>query len=297
MIIVKNKNIKIAPTNDFVFKRIFGHVGNEEITKGFVSSIIGRELTSINLEGNTILEKSSRDEKSGILDIKATLDSNILCDIEMQMCNNKNIEKRMLYYWSKLYSGSIKSGQDFKSLKKTISILIANFELDSLSKIPDFHTVWEIREKKHQNTVLTNVFELHIIELRKLEKALKNKYIEDYNKKLAIWSKFLLNPDSLEVVEMQKNRDIQLAKKELDRLRDELINLGYESLAIALREKAENEIRNSEEYGFDKGLKQGLEQGKKFEKIETAKKLLNSGMSIKEIIKITELTKEDLENI
>ncbi len=96
---------------------------------------------------------------------------------------------------------------------------------------------------------------------------------------------------------MQRNRDIQLAKKELDRLRDELIKLGYESLAIALREKAENEIRDSEEYGFDKGLKQGLEQGKKFEKIETAKKLLNSGMSIEEIIKITELTKEDLENI
>lgn len=141
------KKDSLSPTNDYVFKRIFGHVGNEEITKDFLSSIIGKEITSINLEGNTILEKDLLSQKIGILDVKATLDSNILCDIEIQVLKNKNIEKRMLFYWSKLYSSTISSGEDFKKLKKTISILITNFEIDSLLDIPKFHTKWEIREK------------------------------------------------------------------------------------------------------------------------------------------------------
>ena len=35
-----DKNIILRPTNDYVFRRIFGHVGNEDITKGLVSSIV-----------------------------------------------------------------------------------------------------------------------------------------------------------------------------------------------------------------------------------------------------------------
>lgn len=37
-LIVKKK--LLSPQNDYVFKRIFGFVGNEEITKGLLNSII-----------------------------------------------------------------------------------------------------------------------------------------------------------------------------------------------------------------------------------------------------------------
>ena len=53
----------------------------------------------------------------------------------MQVLYDKNIEERILYYWGKLYVNSIKSGDSFKKLKKTISILIANFEIKNLSEI------------------------------------------------------------------------------------------------------------------------------------------------------------------
>ena len=32
--------------------------------------------------------------------------------VEMQICDKKNIEKRLLFYWSKMYSQGIKQGQD-----------------------------------------------------------------------------------------------------------------------------------------------------------------------------------------
>ena len=48
----------------------------------------------------------------GILDIKATLDDTISCDIEMQMTDEGNIEKRLLFYWSKMFAQGIeKRGQ------------------------------------------------------------------------------------------------------------------------------------------------------------------------------------------
>ena len=102
MIIIEKFNA-VVPTNDYVFKRIFGQIGNESITKSFINSILDTKIQSVNLEGNTILEKDLLDEKVGILDIKAKLDNEILCNIEMQVLNHKSIDKRIMFYWSKLY--------------------------------------------------------------------------------------------------------------------------------------------------------------------------------------------------
>ncbi|MCI8392504.1 MAG: hypothetical protein HFJ23_01180, partial [Clostridia bacterium] len=44
------KDEAMLPTNDYVFKRIFGRVGNEEITKGLISAIIKREVKKVELD-------------------------------------------------------------------------------------------------------------------------------------------------------------------------------------------------------------------------------------------------------
>ena len=143
------KDEAMLPTNDYVFKRIFGRVGNEEITKGLISAIIKREVKKVELDESPILEKDLRDDKVGVLDVKARLDDNQLCNIEMQLVQKTNIEKRIMFYWSKLYSGEIKEGDDYTELHKTIAILIADFELDNLKPIEKFHTKWEIREEEY----------------------------------------------------------------------------------------------------------------------------------------------------
>ena len=40
----------LDPKNDYVFKRIFGHTGNEEITKGLIQSIIPDKIDKIELD-------------------------------------------------------------------------------------------------------------------------------------------------------------------------------------------------------------------------------------------------------
>ena len=83
----------LNPKNDYVFKRIFGHIGNEDITASLISSIVGKQITNVKLDNNTILERDVLDDKVGILDIRAKIDSNINCNIEMQLIN----QKKMIY--------------------------------------------------------------------------------------------------------------------------------------------------------------------------------------------------------
>ena len=98
------------PTIDYVFKRIFGHVGNERITADLLSNILQEKIEDINLDCNTFINKDITDDKVGILDVKLKFSNGVTCDIEMQVVENSNIYKRILYYWSKLYSQNIKQG-------------------------------------------------------------------------------------------------------------------------------------------------------------------------------------------
>ena len=44
MTLIEKEKI-VVPTNDYIFKRIFGKPGNEEITKSFLNSILDTEVT------------------------------------------------------------------------------------------------------------------------------------------------------------------------------------------------------------------------------------------------------------
>lgn len=163
----KNKEKEVQsllnPKIDYVFKRIFGHAGNEDITKSLLSSIIKDEISDITVDCNTITEKDLLDDKVGILDIKAKLNNNINCNIEMQVVDKKNIEKRLMFYWSKIYTMSIKSGDDYNQLEKGIVILFTDFNLEKLRGINKFITKWNLREEENPKIILTDVLEIYII--------------------------------------------------------------------------------------------------------------------------------------
>ena len=85
----------MLPKNDHIFKRLFGYEGNENITKNLVSNIIGEEIKTLEFK-NPYLLRETRNDKEEILDIKALLNNNIQCDIEIQVGNYHDIEKRIL---------------------------------------------------------------------------------------------------------------------------------------------------------------------------------------------------------
>lgn len=271
-----------------MFKKIFGHIGNEEITKELISSIINQKIEAINLEGNTILERDLFDDKLGILDIKAIIDGGTICDIEMQVSDKKDIEKRILFYWSKLYISNIEKGENYRNLKKTISIIIAKYEIANIKEVDKFHTKWQIREETYGKTILTNVLEIHIIELPKFEKIMNNNNINE-NKKLISWLKFILDPNNMEVTELKENINIKKAKDELEGM----TRSEYEARLAELRLKYIMDTDAVERLGIEKGIKIGIEESKK----KIVKKLISKGYALKEISEIMDISIEDIKKI
>ena len=295
------KNIKtLSPKLDVVFQALFGEVGNESITKGFLETILERKIDSIDLSRNPILRREFKEEKLGVLDIIAKLDKDEICNIELQIVDKKNIIERILYYWSRLYSRQIKSGEDYKILQKAIVILITDFKIENLEEL-DYHSRWKIVEDKQgKKIILTQKLEIDIIELPKIigkEKEQDN---------LLDWLYFLENPKSERVTEkMKENENLKEAVKKLDNLSEDekmqrIADLRQKAIMDekAIYEKGlEIGIEKGIQRGMEKGIEKGIMEGSQKEKIEIAKKMLELKIDKETIAEATGLTEQEIEKI
>ena len=121
--------------NDIVFQKIFGSQKNKEITSHLLSIILKKEIKNINLDVNKELIGNTKNDKKGVLDVRATFNNGEDVDIEIQMNKFNKMTNRMLLYWSRMYSQKIKRGEDYEELKPSIVILISNYNLEETKNI------------------------------------------------------------------------------------------------------------------------------------------------------------------
>jgi len=279
-------NKLLNPKIDYVFKRIFSHDGSEDVTKDLLESVIQRKISNLELNKNPILEKDLADDKVGILDIRAKIDGSINCNIEMQVANRKDIEKRLLFYWGEIYTKSISSGEEYAELEKTIAILFIDFELENLKEIPKYMTKWNIREEEYSKVILTDVMEIYIIEMPKFKK-----YQAKGSTLLNSWIKFINNPEVIDMSE--ENKEIKKAREILEEISAD----EHERALAEYREKYIRDQKASESFGYDRGLKEGMEQGKAEEKKEMIKAMYKKGIDLDTICEISNLTPNEIQKI
>ena len=274
----------LDPKMDFVFKNIFGNEKNSKILISFLNATLKPKdlITSVEIK-NTDLNKGYIEDKFSRLDVKATTSNNEIINIEIQLKNEYNMIKRSLYYWSKLYSEQLNEGEDYSILKRTICINILNFKYLKTRK---FHSAYRLKEI-YSNEELTDVAEIHFIEIPKLEDG------SDEKDMLVPWIEFLKDPES------EKVRNLEMSIEEIRQAKDELIKMSnddtqrelYEMRAKTLKDKisALNEAER-------KGIQKGIQEGEKKKAIEIAKSLLDvldvqtislkTGLSVDEINKL-----------
>ena len=277
---------QLSLKGDIVFQQMFGKPSNAEITKHFISLVLEREISDIDLDVNKRMLGNTKKSKTGELDIRVKFNNGEDCNIEMQVSPYKYMNKRLLSYWSMMYREKIKKGQTYKLLKPSICILIADFKLKELKGINEYHTIWNLREKNNKNKILSQDIELHILEIPKIK---ENEILED---ELALWLKFIENPKSKEVEEAMckyKGSYFDQAREELAEFsEDPDFSVMVQRRVIRLLD--ENTFREEER---EKGLRKGRKEAKK----EMAKKLLKMKMPTDKIIEITELTEKEIRKI
>ncbi len=133
---------------------------------------------------------------------------------------------------------------------------------------------------------MTDYFELYIIELPKAVKEYKSNKEDG----MLQWMMFLENPEDAEVGKiMKENEDIKEAKNELERIsQDEILRRQLLKAKIARMDAIQREKDARDD---------GLAEGEKKSKIEIAKKMLEENLPTDMIMKLTGLTKEEIEKI
>lgn len=204
----------------------------------------------------------------------------------MQLANQYNMEKRTLFYWSRLFGGQLEKGQDYSELKKTITINILDFKYLETNQ---YHNVYHLRED-NVGHILTDVLEVHFIEMPKFIEEELN--IEDV---LHRWLTFLGEPKE-EVLDMLEIKDAKIGKaaKVLH-----FLSSDPDTVRLAeLREKAiwdeVSRLKGAKAEGIQQGIQQGLEQGIEQEKKNVARRMLAKGSSIEDIADITGLSIEEV---
>ena len=139
----------LKPKNDVVFQALFTR-GKEKITKDLLEKILRMKIHSIELDKSKDLLNENKNDKNGRLDLRAVINDNIECDIEIQLTTHDKMLPRFLLYWAKMYSANLKVGDEYSKLRRTISIIIVDGELPEFKEIKKAQTNWQIREEEYR---------------------------------------------------------------------------------------------------------------------------------------------------
>ena len=273
----KNEELLLKPKIDIVFHALFRRKNNT-LLEAMLSDILGTKVKIIeNLDRH--LDIQSADEKLGVMDLRVKFEDGTYCNVEIQLKQYKYENERFLYYLANTYSRQLERGDEYKEISKTISIVIVDHELDVLEGIEDLNVRWQMRDNTTGGRILTDRFELAIIELPKAKRI----YEKNENNIISQWMMFLDDPNSKEVANiMDKNENIKNARNELKQ-----VSGDYELRRIA--ELKEKYIRDEAA-----ALEFMLEKGQKEANIQAAKNMLELGLDIEIISKVTGLSREKI---
>ena len=250
---------KINPRVDFAFKKLFGSEENKDLLISLINAIISEEDQVVEVElKNPYNLADYRAGKMSILDIKAKAENGRWFNIEMQISEDYNFDKRAIYYWAKLVTEQLSEGMMFKELKKTISINILDYNF-----IPDtaeVHNCYKIiNTATGKDDRLHDIFELHYIELKKFKKT----YAE-IQSALDRWSSFLTTAHKLDrehtPKELASDKNIVKAIAAIDRMFDEEERQVYEVRMQSLAD-VESKIASAAERGIELGREEGVVEG------------------------------------
>lgn len=271
---------RINPKIDLAFKKLFGSEENKDLLISFINSILIEEehIKDITIK-NPYNVLNYINGKMSILDIKAVDEKGKWYDIEIQVAPQSFYDKRALYYWGKVYTNQLLEKGRYGELNKTIGINVLDFNYLQGS---EYHNIYKLYNTK-TGKEFSDLLELHFIELSKFDKKL-----EELRTGLDRWVAFLNNAHQYSRTRIPKELD-----------EDKNIKKAIEVLDIMYLDEDERELyENDLKASLNKleELHTAREEGKKEEKLEIAKNLLDilddktisikTGLSIEEVSKL-----------
>lgn len=287
----------INPRVDVTFKKLFGVEENKDLLISLINSIVSEEDQVKDIQIlNPYNIQNFKNDKLSILDIKARGHNDKLFNIEIQISDEADYDKRALYYWAKLYTGQLKERGQYSELNKSIGIHILNFL--SIRESSQYHNVFHITEKEEGFRYFQDL-ELHTIELNKFEKGINDDFqtlLSRIKSKIDMWAAFLTKYDLLDAQKSSLPTNSQDIEKALH-----VINvMTYTDEEQEAYDEHLKWLRHEASFGkkkYQDGFVKGREEGREEEKIAIARKLLEQNVDLHAISAATGLSIPKIEEI
>jgi predicted transposase/invertase (TIGR01784 family) len=313
------------PLNDYLFYKIMGEKGDEVQLLGFLNAVLGKTgddcFTSVEIIENKSFTPKVIGDKSSTLDVRAVVQGKTRINIEVQIRNQYNMDRRSLFYWSKEYAESLEAGQDYGELPDVVAINIVDFDYPPTGSV---HTLFQLREDHDRDFVLTGALEIHFINMVQYRRQAKKGKVNDPLSRWLTWLNKRSPPELIaEVVNMDSA--IQMANERMVYVTgDKEAIRAYEMRQMALSEHTstmnyalgegmkkgmkkgmkEGMSKGMKEgmskgiaEGMSKGMKEGLSKGRQESALEIARKMKNAGRPLSEIQEFTGLPVETIEQM
>ena len=255
---------------DIIFKKIF--IENKDMLHSFVASMLDipiESISEINIT-NPEIPPESISGKFSRLDLNMKVDDRLV-NVEIQVKNEPDYRDRVLFYWAKLYTSELKSGENYSGLKQAISINIINFNMfDGANYHNEVNAV-----VKQTGEIFSDKLGIHFFELKKVNKT------PNPQNRCELWLQFI-NADSEEEFEMIEQTNIPIMQKAVRVIYDMSEDTRIRE-AARMREKTLHDeasaLYNAKQEGLVKGRAEGLAEGR----AEIIDKMRLSGMTDEQI--------------
>jgi len=282
----------LDPKLDLVFKKLFCLPENRQALLKFLNLIFadrGMPLVDEITIQNPQMDGDALQDKSIALDIHAKSSLGESLNIEIQLSNHRGLKERILYYWSRQYGSQLQTGQSYERLQRTVSIFLLDFDLTRRDVL---HSVYQVLETECF-APLTDQLEIHLLELPKLAKLSS----KDVNRDRTLWNwlQFLCGATQEEWEQLSSD-DTEL-RKVMSTL--ESISKDREMWLLAeSRKKWLHDQVAFRETGFEEGKAEGkaegIVEGEQKKSREIAIGMMNEGVALEIIIKLTGYSAEEL---
>lgn len=274
---------KVSLLTDCIFKSMFKECCEfRELLNEIFKDYFELDLNSFDLTSEELMVINIKDTRNRVDLCLRDKESNTFLNIEANNFKRDYLDNRNLCYVAKVILQIFKYDKNYKKEFKLYQININNYLCEVDEDI--INTTKRMYDEK--NKVRDEKITIHEIYLGKYKEMDYNN-ISEKEKNLA-----MLNCTSIKKME-ELAQGSKIRGKIMEKFKKKL---SAEEFAEILFDPEEDQemILNSERL---EGIEEGIESGKKEEKLEIAKKMLAMGMSIENIAKVTDLSIEEIQNL
>ena len=261
---------------DKAFKEIMMKEENFNILKKVLETILKVKIQEIKLQPLN-LNTGNIHIKGKEVDLLVITEQGKI-EVEVNTYYNDYVRVRNFSYITSIYNNQVTVGEKYNEDTNIIQI-----NLNYGVKDTEYKRIYKVRDEIGQEYIKN--FCIYEINMEKLKKIWydKNELEIEKNKYL-----LMLDMEIKDLKKLSKDRVVKEYMEKIEKLNEDPIFINW-----ITKEKDEQKIKNTQLY---RATQEGINQGMKKEKISISKTLLNKNMSVEDIMDITGLTKEEIEN-